>query len=78
MTLDRASAKRLGLVGASVGIARGSVQSTRGRPAKLVLKLPRVAKRKLTNAKSLKLTVRITARSGGDTATDTRRITLKR
>jgi hypothetical protein len=73
---DPSTAKKLGLRAA--GAPFGAVTVQANGPTKFVLKPSAAVKRKLALLKQLKLTVRFTARSGGQTATVERKLTLKR
>jgi hypothetical protein len=78
VSVDPATAKKLGVKAAGASPFSGAAVQANGA-TKVVLKPSKTAARKLAKLKSLKLTVRLTARgSDGQTATITRTITLKR
>ena len=69
--------KKLGLRAAAVPFRGASVQTS--MPAEVAFKPSAKIKRRLRKMKSLKITVRFTAlSSNGQTATITRRVTIKR
>jgi hypothetical protein len=76
LTLDRRSARRLGL---PVTVASGSTSAAAG-DAKLVLRFSRKARRKLRRARSVKLSLSVTARdaAGNVSPAASRKVTLKR
>jgi hypothetical protein len=59
-------------------ISRASAYSATGAATHLTVKLPAAAMRKLRNARSAKLTVKIVAQIDGQTVSLTRRLTLRR
>ena len=77
ITLDPTAARKLSLRGSKFTVARMSGHAT-GRPAKFKLKLPSGARAKLKRLAALPVTVTVTARSGAETATETKKLTLKR
>jgi len=76
-TLDARSRKKLGLRAAG-GSPFKTVKLTANGPTRFALKPSAAAKRKLKKAKTLKLKVRIVARSGGEAVGVTRRVTIRR
>jgi hypothetical protein len=78
VTLDPAAARKAGLRGAKRTTAHFTTMARGGAPATLRLRLPKAARTRLRGVKSVKLAVRVTARSGGQTDVVTTSVKLKR
>jgi hypothetical protein len=77
VTVDPVAAKKLKLVASKTTTARASATAN-GAPAKLVVRMPKAALKKLRTMKSLPLTVRVVATRGAEQVEQTLRLTVKR
>ena len=79
LVLDRKTGRRVGLAAASLIVGRGSGRLTAPGTKKVVVKLSKRAAKKLRKTRSLRLTVKLTARdSAGNVATRSKKIAVRR
>ncbi|MDQ3933022.1 MAG: hypothetical protein M3340_00135 [Actinomycetota bacterium] len=78
LTVDAPAARKLGLRGSKLTVARAATRGSAGMPARIHVRFPKPAAKKLRRAKSVPVTVTVTARSGAATDAVTRRLKLRR
>ena len=78
LTIDAPAARKLGLRGSKLTVARGATRGSARTPARIHVRLPKSAAKKLGRAKSLPVTVTVTARSGAAVDAVTQRLKLRR